>query len=270
MTHGRSGVSGTRHTFRVLLAGWRAEISAAAEYRADAVSGLVISAIWLAVAAVPAIVVAGHSVTAAGWTLPRMLFVLAVWYLMDAVMWVVLLPNVGQWSAAVQTGSLDAVLLRPVDSLLFCSLRLINVQDLPKIALALGLATTAAALEGPGSLPAVLATLVAVVAAACLMWAGAVLASYKVLTQVQFDGMFALHAAHNLARVPVPLYGPTIRLFLTAFIPVAFLATVPAEIFFGVAAPWLALVSVGVAIMAIKVTRILWARELRRYVGAMS
>ena len=259
-----------RHTLRVLLAGWKAEISAAAEYRGDLVSGTVISALWLAVAAAPVALVTTHTESADGWTLDRLLFLLSIWYLMDALMWVILLPNVTQWSQAVQTGTLDAVLLQPVNSLIMCSLRAINVRDLPKVLLAGGLAIAAVVIGGsPTSGAAVLATAVAVVAGACLMWAFAVLVNYKSLTHVQFEGMFVLDAAHNLARVPTTLYGPVIRFVLT-LLPVTFITTVPAEIFFGVTAPWFAIVSVAVAAVVVFFTFRLWKHELKGYVGAMT
>lgn len=265
-----SSIGSTRHTVRVLVAGWRSEIAAASEYRGDMVSGTVISVAWLAVAAAPALVVTLHADSAGGWTLGRLLFLLSIWYFMDALLWVFLFPNVSQWSQAVQLGTLDAVLLRPLNSLVMCSLRNINVQDLPKVLLAIGLAGVALFQGGgPADIAAVIGMIVAVAAGACLMWAFAVLLNYKSLTHVHFDGMFALHAAHNLARVPVPLYGTVISVVLTAVIPVAFLTTVPAEIFYGVTHPLFALVSVVVAVVAIVVTSWLWKREIRRYAGAM-
>lgn len=259
------------HTLRVLLASWKAELAGASEYRADLVIGTVVTTIWLGISVAPVLVVALHTDDANGWTLPRLLFLQAVWYLLDAVVWAFLIVNVGYWEEQVRLGLLDGKLLRPVNSLVLCSLSRVYIPDLPKFVLAAGLGAVAVALGGgpPSWLHAVSAT-AAIAGAVVLMWAIGVLANYKTLTHVRFDGWSALFAAQNLARVPVPFYGQVLRVVLTAVIPVAFLATVPAQLFFGDVSPWLGLVSVLLAAAVVRVTWVLWRREVARYAGVMS
>jgi ABC-2 type transport system permease protein len=96
-----------------------------------------------------------------------------------------------------------------------------------------------------------------------------VLANYKAISQVRFDGMFAVTAAHNLARVPVALYGPDLQVVLNFVVPVAFLCTVPAQVLFGdVDLQWV-LGAVLLTAAVLSVTSRLWNRELRNYAGAM-
>ncbi len=258
------------HTLRVLWAGWRAELAGAAEYRGDLVIGTIVTTIWLGISVAPVLVVALHTDDANGWTLPKLLFLQAVWYLLDALVWAFLIMNIGYWEEQVRLGLLDGQLLRPVNSLVLCSLGRVYVPDLPKVALALGLGTVAVVLGGGpvGWLQSVAAA-AAIVSALVLMWAIGVLANYKALTHVRFDGWAALFAAQNLARVPVPFYGPVLRVVLTAVVPIAFLATVPAELFYGDVSPWLGLVSVALALVSVTVVSHLWRREVARYAGAM-
>jgi ABC-2 type transport system permease protein len=258
------------HTWRVLRAGWKADLAGAAEYRADLVIGSVVTTIWLGISVAPVLVVALHTEDANGWTLPKLLFLQAVWYLLDALVWAFLIMNVGYWEERVRLGLLDGQLLRPVNSLVLCSLGRVYVPDLPKVALAVGLGTVAVVLGGgPVGWLQSLAAAASIASALVLVWAMAVLANYKALTHVRFDGWAALFAAQNLARVPVPFYGPVLRVVLTVVVPVAFLATVPAQLFYGDAAPWLAVVSVVLAVAAVRVTSFLWRREVARYAGAM-
>lgn len=187
------------------------------------------------------------------------------------VMWVVIQPNVGRWGEEVRTGTLDAVLLRPVHSLVLCSLRTLSVQDTPKLLLAVALAVAAVSTGGgPSSPVAALASVVCVVCGVVLMWAAGVLTSYKALSQVQFDAGFMLHAGLNLARVPVPLYGGVLRLVLTWVVPVAFVSTVPAQVMFGTASLWMVPAALGITSVAVVIVVVAWSRELRRYTGAMS
>lgn len=245
-------------------------MAAAAQYRSDILLGTLVTTIWMGIVAAPVLIVGLHVYAASGWTLGRLLFLLAIWYLLDAILSVWLLPNVSSLSLSVQTGSLDALLLRPVSSLVMCSLRLINAHDLPKLVLAIALAGVGINIEGgPYSLVALGSFGVALVGAVCLLWAIAVLATFKALTQVQFDGAFALHAAHNLARVPTSLYGEPLRTILSTVVPVAFLTTVPSDLFFGAVPFWMAGWSVLVSVVTISLTVWLWRREIRRYAGAM-
>ena len=264
-------VGSLRHTLLVLWSGWKATLSGAAEYRGDLVVGTLVSLVWLGVSAVPSIVVTLHTDGAGGWTLPRLMYLLAIWYLMDAVMWIIIMPNIGQWGRQVQTGALDAVLLRPVRSLVMCSLGTLGVQDLPKILLAAALGVGAVVRGGgPASVGALVASLVCLLCGLVLMWAFGVLTSYKVLTQVQFDASFLLHAGHNLARVPTPLYGRAIQVLLTWVVPVSFVATVPAQMMFSMASAWMVVAAVLVTTAVVLLVVVLWNREVRRYSGAMS
>ena len=87
---------------------------------------------------------------------------------------------------------------------------------------------------------------------------------------MQFDASFLLHAGHNLARVPTPLYGRAIQVLLTWVVPVSFVATVPAQMMFSMASAWMVVAAVLVTTAVVLLVVVLWNREVRRYSGAMS
>ncbi len=218
----------------------------------------------------PLLVVSTHT-SAAGWTRPRLLLLSAVWYLLDAVVWMIIGNNSARLDERVRDGSLDAVLLQPVNSLLMCSLRHLYVQDVPKVALAILLGGYAVASGGgPATIVSGMAALVTIACACVLMWAAGVLSSYKSLSAVRFDGWRVMTGVHDLARIPTPLYGTTLHLLLTVVLPVSFLTTVPAQVFFGDIPLWWAGLSLALATAVVSLTAGLWRRELRRYTGAMS
>ena len=257
-----------RVTLRALVVGWKAEFAAAAEYRADFVIGTIISAVWLALAVIPAVIVFIHVNVAAGWTLERLLLVQAVWYLMDGIIWIVVQPNLFNLSEQVRSGDLDFLLLQPGSALARMSLTRLNVADIPKALLAAGLAVFAIVRGIDVSVGSVLFGLVAVAAAVVLMWSVAVLTHVKTITAVQFNASFAMHSAHNLARIPVAFYGRLLSIILTFVVPVAFLSTVPAEVFFG-AGGWLqTAAAVAVAAVGVLLTVAAWRHQISRYSGA--
>ncbi len=255
-------------TLRALLAGWRAELAAAAEYRGDLVVGTLVSAVWLALAVIPAVIVFTHVNIASGWTLERLLLVQAVWYLMDGVLWIVMQPNLWALGEQVRSGDLDFYLLQPGSALARTTLTRIRPGDLPKAAFAVALAVFAIVRGVDVDAAGIAFGLVAVGCAVVLMWAIAVLSHLPAITAVQFEASFAMHAAHNLARIPVSFYGRLVSTILTFVVPVAFLSTIPAEIFFGASGVRELAGAVGVAAGAIAVTAAVWKRQVSRYTGA--
>lgn len=61
-------------TLRVLLAGWKYEVAAAAQYRSDILLGTLVTTIWMGIVAAPVLIVGLHVYAASGWTLGRLLF----------------------------------------------------------------------------------------------------------------------------------------------------------------------------------------------------
>lgn len=265
-TRGRVG-----RTARALGVQWRAELTAAAGYRTDLLTGLVVSSFWLVFAIAPVVVLFQHVDVTEGWTLGSLLLVQAIWFGLDAFLWLFLIPNLSQLSERVRSGELDMLLLRPVDSVTMATVGRLHIHDVPKlvIAIVVGVVTVVA-----GDLEVtplrLVSGLVAVASACLLMWALGVLVHAKALTSVRFDAGFGLHSIHNLARVPTPLYGPTARLVLTVVVPVAFLTTVPAELLTGRTSHVMALVSLAVAVVAAALARAAWSHQVRRYTGAMA
>ena len=257
-----------RVTVRALLVGWKAEFAAAAEYRADLVVGTIISTVWLGLAVIPAVAVFVHVNVASGWTLERLLLVQAVWYLLDGILWIVVQPNLFALEEQVRSGDLDFVLLQPGSALARVSLTRLSVADVPKVFLAAGLALYAIVRGIDVSVGSALLGLLAIACGVVLMWAIALLTHVKTITAVQFNAGFAMHSAHNLARIPVGFYGRLVSVILTFVVPVAFLSTIPAEVVFGAGGLLEAAGAVAVATVGVLLTVAAWRHQINRYSGA--
>jgi ABC-type uncharacterized transport system permease subunit len=232
------------------------------------VIGTLVTLAWLFFAIAPVLAAGRYLGEGDGWTQSRLLFLQAVWYWMDAVTWVFLNDNIGQLQRDVRRGLLDWKLLLPTDSLTFVTLGKLNVPDLPKFVIAIALGAWAVAAGAfPGSGWSILGFLVCLAAASVLLWVIGVFATYKVITLFDFDGEFVLDAVHNLARVPVSMYGVVLRVVLSSILPVILITTVPSTVFFGWSAWWVPLVALAVTVVAAAAVRLAWLRETRLYVG---
>ncbi len=264
---------------------WRAEVAKSLTYRADLVVGMVVNVLWLAVVLAPVLFVfasldrdgdgvaggAGATALGDGWTLGELLYLQALWWLLDAVVWMLIVPNLSNLSTEVADGRLDLVLLKPINSMLYTTNKRLEILDVLKIPMALALAVYALTRTDTAvSAGGVVFGSVAVLAAMVLMWAVGVLANVKALTSVRFDAGWLAVDAHSLSRVPMSFYGTALRLLLSAVVPIAFLTTIPAELMFGDRDWWWALVAVTVAGITVALAQLAWNHQVRRYSGAMS
>jgi ABC-2 type transport system permease protein len=223
--------------------------------------GTGVTFVWLFFAIAPVLAAGRYLGQGDGWTQARLLFLQAVWYWMDAVMWVFLHGNIRQLQSDVRRGELDWKLLLPTDSLTLVTLGKVNVPDLPKFAIAVGLGAL------PGSPWSVLMFVVCLLAASVLLWAVGVFSSYKVITKFEFEGDFLLSSAHNLARVPVSMYGTVLRIVLSSVLPVILITTVPSTVFFGWSGWQVPLTAIGATVALTAALRLAWRRETKLYVG---
>jgi ABC-type uncharacterized transport system permease subunit len=237
-------------------------------FRGDVVVGTLVSVFWVVFAIAPVLVAGRYLGSGDGWTQPRLLFLQGVWYWMDAVNWVFCAPNVQALNADIRAGRLDGRLLLPGDSLTRIMLGHLGVADLPKFLIAVGLggyAVGAGAFSGGAW--AIIGFIVCLISASVLFWLVGVLACIPAITLFEFDGGFILDAIHNLDRVPVSFYAPWLQALFSSALPIILITTTPSMVFFGWGHWWWPCVSVAATITLLLVTRILWTRQIRHFVG---
>ena len=217
--------------------------------------------------------VAQHAAaTLGGWSWQQALVVQGVYTLLDGVATTWLRPNLGAIVTHVREGTLDFVLLKPIDSQFWLSLRNLSPAGLSELALGLGLIAWAAPRAGGhlGPVAAGLALLLLAAGVLILYSLWFVLAATSIWFVKTWNATEVLRAALTAGRFPITAYPPGLRLLFTLVLPVAFLTTVPAQAILGQATtPW-ALASLGVAALSFAISRSFWRFALRHYTSASS
>ena len=120
---------------RLFAAFVRAEAQFGLEYRAnlalEALNELVI--VLTSLAAV--LVLYDHTSQLNGWTLPQMLVLLGVYYLVQGAQAIVFEPSFERFMEHVRLGTLDFILLKPANSQFMVSARHVQVAQLGQVAL---------------------------------------------------------------------------------------------------------------------------------------
>ncbi len=207
-----------------------------------------------------------------GWSWEAALVVQGIYTFLDGVSSTWLRPNLGAIVTHVREGTLDFVLLKPIDSQFWVSLRIMAPAGLPEMGLGLVLIVWAASRAGASfSLGTVLVAVLMLCVGGVILYAlWFVIAATSIWFVKTWNATEVLRAVLASGRFPVSAYPPTLRLVFTLVLPVAFLTTVPAEVILGRAAmPMLAL-GLFLAVIFFVGSRAFWLFALRYYTSASS
>ncbi len=206
-----------------------------------------------------------------GWDASEAVVLLGSYQIVSGLLWAFVEPNVVWFGQQILAGKLDDALLKPVPSLFMVSLGSCNPLWLVQSLLG-GVILVAGVISldhTPGT-AAWLAWIWMLVAALVLTWATRVLIATVTFWGPSFAPDVLYGSAWQFGRYPVSLYRQPVRFMLTWVLPIAFIATLPAQALTeGVGLPVL-LGAVVVASAAFAITRFVWQAGLRRYTSATS
>jgi ABC-2 type transport system permease protein len=251
---------------------WIASLTAELEYQANFLIELVATAGNLVGSIFVLSLFYGHGKSLGGWSWEGALVVLGVYTLLEGVTSTLLQPNLSTIVAHVRTGSLDFVLLKPIDSQFWLSARTFSPWGLPGIALGAALIGYAAWKAGasPAPLTLLAAALMLIASLLILYSLWFVLAASSIWFVKIWNATEVLRSVLVAGRFPVSAFPAGLRAFFTFVVPVAFLTTVPAEAILGRATgPW-QLAGGAVAVGSLVVSRWFWTFALRFYTSASS
>ena len=255
---------------RLFAAFVRAEAQLGIEYRAnlalEALNELVI--VVTSVAAV--LVLYDHTTQLNGWTLPQMLVLLGVYYLVQGAQAMVFEVSFERFMEHVRLGTLDFTLLKPANSQFMVSVRHVQVAQVAQ--LALGVVVLAAGLAQVGEDVSPLEALGFALTLACglvLVYCLLLVLSTLSFWFVRVENILAIFWAFlDAGRFPVDVYPGWLRVTLSTVVPIGVAVTVPAQAIAGrLELPGLLTLVAG-TLVAWWFAGWFWRRGLRSYTGA--
>lgn len=258
-------------TARAVAALLRVSFGTALQYRSNFVFGMATALINDAMRVAPLFLVYGHRDQVAGWDLPHALLVMAFFFALFSVQSAVFEPNLGEAVQAIRTGSLDLMLLKPVDAQLLVSLRKVDASSIWASVSATGVGLVALSMGGwPAPLDVLLAGLLFAsgVLSMYSLWLLAICVSFWF---VRVDNLrFLLWSATDAGRWPIDVFQGPVRWILTAVVPVALITSFPAQALSGAWTVETLLTSLGVCGAFLFGSRWAWTRSLGAYTSASS
>lgn len=258
--------------WRTLRRFWGTALAMQLEYQLNVVIELLAVALSLSGSLLMLSLLFGPAQSLGGWSWPQAVMVQGFYTVFDGMASTWLRPNLGSIVTHVREGTLDFVLLKPIDSQFWLSLRTLSPAGLPEIALGFALVIwggSQAALT-----PSLLALATVVVS---LVGGGLILYSLWFLiaaTSIWFvktwNATEVLRTVLASGRYPLSAYPPVLRLLFTFVLPVAFLSTVPAQVLLGQAVLPMVLLGLALALGFAVLARAFWLFALRHYTSASS
>ena len=242
------------------------------EYRANFVAQALLGVLWSVITFSSVALFYSHTDTLGGWNYGQAMVVVGMSILLGGIISTFFEANLQRIIAMVRDGTMDFVLMKPVDSQFYCTLRHVRFSGLTDVIA--GLAVTTYALitlrAAPGlaellsfagmlEFALVLAYSIWLAMGACAFWF------------VKVDNLQELfRTLWDTSRFPVSAFTGGLRFALTFVAPVAFMTTAPAQALLG-------RLDVGTFVAGLCVSAAfyvgaawLWRRAVRSYSSASS
>lgn len=250
---------------------WGSALAAEAEYRLNFLLAFLASVLNLGGSLFGLFLFYRTGYQPGGWSWPAALLVLGFFTFLDGFAGTILVPNLNRIVQQIQDGTMDFVLLKPLDNQFWVSTRYLSLWGLPNVFFGLTIIGYAAwRLHLP---PAAFGRgLLFLVPAAAIMYSLWFLLSTLSIWFVKIYNVTAvLRSVLEAGRYPVDAYPLWFRFVFTFIIPLAFLTTVPARAMTGagIATAWLAAAALLAAVLLV-FSRKFWRHALRSYTSASS
>ena len=253
--------------FRALIG-----INAARElqYRANFIASFFGAAFWLLMAVFTVSIFFEHTPILGGWSFWEAAVLLGVFNALVGVVEGFLRPGIGSLPDEVRHGSLDLLLLRPIDTQLYLSFRELDLWRIADVIAGFGLSLFAMHKLGRmltiGEAGTFLLTFLAAIAILYGVWLTLMSLAFWFVAVENLSTVF--DALFEAARYPASAYPTPLRILFLFVLPVAWTTTIPASALVGKLILWQAAVSLLVAAAALTISRGVWRLALRRYTSA--
>jgi ABC-2 type transport system permease protein len=249
---------------------WKTAISAELEYRLNFVFAALSSLGGLAGSLFSLFLFYRKGYHFQGWRWEEALIVVGIFTLLEGFASTFLASNLSRIVKHIQDGTLDFVLLKPINSQFWLSFRSFSLWGVPDLLFGLAIIFYAGNLLGIGIGAYLLAAIPLIFGTIIMYSLWFMLGATSIWFTKIYNMTEVLKGLLAAGRFPIGAYPATYRFFFTFVVPVTFLTTVPAETLLGRGNPlWIAGGGCLAVVLLILSSRV-WQFALRFYTSASS
>ncbi len=207
-----------------------------------------------------------------GWKFEQALIIQGIYTILNGITNTWFNPNLTEIVKHIREGTLDFVLLKPIDSQFFISLKKIAPSGFLEILLGVAILFYCIGLNqiniNPGFLILSLTTLFCSVGILYSLWF--LISTTTIWFVKTWNATEVLRSFLYVGRFPLNSFSFSLRIFFSIFIPIAFITTIPSEVFLGLAHVWKIFIEIVVSGIFLIVSRKFWLFALKYYTSASS
>jgi len=207
-----------------------------------------------------------------GWEFEQALIIQGIYTILNGVTNTWFNPNLTEIVKHIREGTLDFVLLKPIDSQFFISLKKINPSGFLEIMLGIFLLLYCININEINlNLRFLTLCLFTIICSICILYSLWFFISTTTIWFVKtWNATEVLRSFLYIGRFPLDSFSLSLKIFFSIFIPIAFITTIPSEVFLGLYQLWKILLEASVAIIFLFTSRKFWLFALKFYSSASS
>ena len=207
-----------------------------------------------------------------GWKFEQALIIQAIYTILNGITNTWFNPNLTEIVKHIREGTLDFVLLKPIDSQFFISLKKINPSGFLEIMLGFLLLFFCIRINQINlNLSFLTLSSITISCSICILYSLWFFISTTTIWFVKtWNAIEVLRSFLYIGRFPLNSFSFSLRIFFSVFIPIAFITTIPSEVFLGLSQLWKILLEVIVASVFLITSRKFWLFALKFYSSASS
>ena len=207
-----------------------------------------------------------------GWQFEQALIIQGIYTLLNGITNTWFNPNLTEIVKHIREGTLDFVLIKPIDSQFFISLKKIAPSGI--LEMILGIALLFYCIE----VNQINLNLSFLILSTCTIFCSIVIlyslwfliSSTTIWFVKTWNATEVLRSFLYIGRFPLSSFSFSLRIFFSIFIPIAFITSIPSEVFLGLAPLWKILLEIFVSSIFLLVSRKFWIYALKFYTSASS
>ena len=212
----------------------------------------------------------GHTTTINGWSLPQMIVLLGVYYIIQGGVSLLFSPSFERLMEHVRVGTLDFHLLKPVNVQFLVSTRHLKIIRGADLLLGLGVVIVGLVQLGtPVGVGDALLFALSLIFGIMLVYSLLLGLVTLAFWFVRVENLLAIFWAFTEAgRFPVDIYPLWLRVSLSTIVPIGIAVTAPANAIAG-RMDWIGVALLGAGtVLAVGTASALWRKGLKSYTGA--
>ena len=207
-----------------------------------------------------------------GWNFNQALIIQGIYTILNGVTNTWFNPNLKEIVKYIREGTLDYVLLKPIDSQFWVSFKRISPTGLIEILLGFFVIGYCLYLNNisfsVGSFTFLVITLICSISILYSLWF--LISTTTIWFVKTWNATEVLRSFLYMGRFPMDSFSFSLRIFFSTVIPITFITTIPSEVLLGLSTAWKIILEILVSMTFIIFSRRFWKFALRFYTSASS